>query len=204
MLIVHLWTSMLCTCSKYICSVEGALFVFLLLIYRSSLYIFSIISFFFFVHTASLWDLSFLTKDWTQALSSERPNHWSTREFPGYKSFVIYMYYKHFLHACHFPTQILNCVFWWVWVLNFDNVQFFSYIIVCLVTQSSWTLCNPMTVAHQALLSMGLLQARILEWIAMSSSIGFSQPRDQTQVSWIAGGFFTVWATREAQEYWSG
>ena len=32
---------------------------------------------------------------------------------------------------------------------------------------------------------------------------GFSQPRDQTQVSHIAGGFFTNWATREAQEYWS-
>ena len=47
------------------------------------LYIFSIISFFFFGYTASLWDLSFLTKDWTQVLSSERPNHWSTREFPG-------------------------------------------------------------------------------------------------------------------------
>ena len=31
-----------------------------------------------------------------------------------------------------------------------------------------------------------------------------SQPRDRTQVSHIAGGFFTSWATREAQEYWSG
>ena len=37
----------------------------------------------------------------------------------------------------------------------------------------------------------------------MPSSRGSSQPRDQTQVSCIAGGFFTVWATREAQEYWS-
>ena len=33
---------------------------------------------------------------------------------------------------------------------------------------------------------------------------GSSQPKDQTQVSHIAGGFFTSWATREAQEYWSG
>ena len=45
----------------------------------------------------------------------------------------------------------------------------------------------------------GNLQARILEWVA-----GFSQPRDRTQVSHIAGGFFTSWATREAQEYWNG
>ena len=53
-------------------------------------------------------------------------------------------------------------------------------------------------VAQQAPQSMGILQARILEWVAMPSSRGSSQPRDQTQVSHIAGGFFTVWATREA------
>ena len=38
----------------------------------------------------------------------------------------------------------------------------------------------------------------------MPSSRGSFQPRDQTQVSRTAGGFFTVSATREAQEYWSG
>ena len=43
----------------------------------------------------------------------------------------------------------------------------------------------------------GILQARILEWIAFPFSRGSSQPRDQTQVSRIAGGFFTSWATRE-------
>ena len=52
-------------------------------------------------------------------------------------------------------------------------------------------------IAHQALLSMGILQARMLEWIAMPSSRGTSQPRDQTQVSHIAGKFFTIWATWE-------
>ena len=50
----------------------------------------------------------------------------------------------------------------------------------------------------------GILQARILEWVAFPFSSGSSQPRDRTQVSHIAGGFFTSWATREAQEYWSG
>ena len=40
-------------------------------------------------------------------------------------------------------------------------------------------------------LSMGILQARILEWVAMPSSRGFSQPRDQAQVSHITGGFCT-------------
>ena len=50
----------------------------------------------------------------------------------------------------------------------------------------------------------GILQARILEWVAFLFSRGSSQPRDWTQVSHIAGRFFTTWATREAQEYWSG
>ena len=50
----------------------------------------------------------------------------------------------------------------------------------------------------------GILQARILEWVAFPFSRGSSQPRDQTQVSHIADEFFTSWATREAQEYWSG
>ena len=47
-------------------------------------------------------------------------------------------------------------------------------------------------VARQALLSRGILQARILQWVAMPSSRGSFQPRDQTQVSHIAGGFFTA------------
>ena len=51
-------------------------------------------------------------------------------------------------------------------------------------------------VAQQAPQSMGILQARILEWVAMPYSKGSSQSRDWTQVSHIAGGFFTVWATR--------
>ena len=50
----------------------------------------------------------------------------------------------------------------------------------------------------------GILQARILEWVAFPFTRGSSQPRDSTQVSRIAGGFFTSWATGEAQEYWSG
>ena len=47
----------------------------------------------------------------------------------------------------------------------------------------------------------GILQVRILEWVTISFSVGSSQPRDRTQVSHIAGGFFTVCVTREAQEY---
>ena len=59
-------------------------------------------------------------------------------------------------------------------------------------------------IAQLCLTLCGILQARILEWVAFPFSRGSSQPRDWTQVSRIAGGFFTSWATREAQEYWSG
>ena len=58
----------------------------------------------------------------------------------------------------------------------------------------------PWAIAHQAPLSMGIIQARILERVAMPSSRGFPLPRDWTQVSYTAG----IWATREAQGYWSG
>ena len=58
---------------------------------------------------------------------------------------------------------------------------------------------KPWTIALQAPLSMGILQTRILEWVAMLSSRESSQFKDQTRVSSTAGGFFTVWASREAQ-----
>ena len=47
----------------------------------------------------------------------------------------------------------------------------------------------------------GILQARILAWIAFPFSRGSSQPRDWTQVSHIAGEFFTRWAIRETLMY---
>ena len=47
----------------------------------------------------------------------------------------------------------------------------------------------------------GILQARILEWVAIPFSRGSSWTRDRTQVSSIAGRFFTVWATREANKF---
>ena len=50
---------------------------------------------------------------------------------------------------------------------------------------------TPWTVAHQAPLSMDSPN-RILEWVAISSSRGSSCPRDQTQVSCIAGRLFTI------------
>ena len=57
---------------------------------------------------------------------------------------------------------------------------------------------TPWTVVRQAPLSMQILQARILECVAIPYSQRSSQLRDRTQAPHFAGGFFTVWATREA------
>jgi len=56
----------------------------------------------------------------------------------------------------------------------------------------SFSLCDPVNYrAH------GILQAKMPEWVGFPFSRGSSQPRDETQVSHIAGGFFTNWAIRE-------
>ena len=66
-----------------------------------------------------------------------------------------------------------------------------------LVVQLSCpALCDPMDCSPPHSSVRGILQARILEWVAISSSRGSSWPRDWTWVSHIA--FFTVWATGEA------
>ena len=65
-----------------------------------------------------------------------------------------------------------------------------------LVAKSCPTLATPWTVARQAPLSTGILSARILDWATSSFSRGSSRPRNQTRVSWIAGGFFTDWTMR--------
>ena len=59
----------------------------------------------------------------------------------------------------------------------------------------------PWTVARQAPLSMGILYAGVLEWVAKPSSRESSQPWDQTQISRTMGGLYTIWASREAHRY---
>ena len=54
------------------------------------------------------------------------------------------------------------------------------------------TVCNHMDLNLPGLSIHGFLQARILEWVAMPSSRGSSQPRDGTGISCIAGGFFIL------------
>ena len=67
-----------------------------------------------------------------------------------------------------------------------------------VVTESWPTLCDPVDYSSSGSSVHGILQAKILEVVAMPFSRGSSWPRDWTQVSGIAGRFFTIWATREA------
>ena len=94
-------------------------------------------------------------------------------------------------HLCQYNTMCLSLK------IQQSHLFYWKYVCAHLVAQSCPALCDPWTVAHQAHLSMRILQTRILAWVPMPSSRGSSQPRDWTQVSDVAGGFFTVWATRE-------
>ena len=68
--------------------------------------------------------------------------------------------------------------------------------------QSHPTLCDPMNYSLPVSSVHGIFQASVLDWVAIFSSRESSWPRDQTQVSCIAGRRFTVWATREALWIW--
>ena len=70
--------------------------------------------------------------------------------------------------------------------------------VKALVAQPCPALCDPVDCSPPGSSVHGILQARLWQWVAISSSRGSSQPRDQTQVSCNAGRFFTVWATGEA------
>ena len=81
-----------------------------------------------------------------------------------------------------FQARVLE----WGAIRNYNTVNQLFVSVCVKVTQSCPTLCNPMDYTIH-----GILQARILEWGAFPFSRGSSQPRDRTQVSYIAGGFYT-------------
>ena len=83
-------------------------------------------------------------------------------------------------------TQV-KCVWELLWPL----------VCVCaLVAQSCPTLCDPMDCSPPGASVCGILQARILEWVAIPFLRESCQQRDWTQVSHMAGRFFAIWATR--------
>ena len=71
-----------------------------------------------------------------------------------------------------------------------------------LVTQSHPTLCNPKDCSLPDFSVHWILQARILEWLAIPFFREFSQLRDWTQVSFTIGRFFIIWAIRTDEKFW--
>ena len=92
------------------------------------------------------------------------------------------------------PLWVFNGLHWIPQRLGIFLILLHFESLKVKVAHSCLTLSTPWTI----------LQARIIGWVAFHFSRGSSQSRDQTQVSHIAGRFFTRWDIREAQEYWSG
>ena len=84
-----------------------------------------------------------------------------------------------------------------------NAAQNLACAVLYLITQSCLTLHNPNLDCSPPGSSLrGIVQARVLKWVAIPFSRGSFQPRDGIRVSCIAGRFFVIWATREApKEY---
>ena len=87
---------------------------------------------------------------------------------------------------------------WCQWTIHFkmvNMVKFMLSVFLCSVAQLCLTLCDPCSWPRPPGSSVhGIFQARMLQWVAISSSRGSSLPRDRSRVSCIAGRFFTTWA----------
>ena len=88
--------------------------------------------------------------------------------------------------------RVLHCL-----DINLIKIWFGSIMCLCIVSQLCPTLCDSMDCSPPGSSVNGTLQASILEWAAILFSRGSSWLRDWPQVYFIAGGFFTIWATRE-------
>ena len=94
--------------------------------------------------------------------------------------FLVINFQIMYLPSTWLPSQIIGHSQWKWKCWSLSHVQFFA---------TPWSVAPPGSSVH------GILQARILEWVAITFSRGSSQPRDKTQVSCLAGSFFTIWAT---------
>ena len=88
------------------------------------------------------------------------------------------------------------------WMFTWKGEDWEVSCCIVLVAQSCLTLCDSLDCSPPGSSVHGILQARMLEWVAIPFSRRSSWPRDQTQVSHIAGRFFTIWATREPWCRW--
>ena len=111
--------------------------------------------------------------------------HFPKSSSPSYHPTLSHGYIAKFLHASCQLSAPLNP--------GIPNTKAVSGIKKVKAAQSCLSLCDPMDYTVH-----GILQARILDWVAFPFSRRSSQPRDWTQVSCIQGGLFTSWATRDA------
>ena len=126
--------------------------------------------------------------------------HFTSNENPGLVSFRIEWFdllavegtLKSLLQHHSSKASILQCSAFFIQLLKRKKVKESE------VSQSCPTLCDPMVYSPAGSSIHGILQARVLEWGAISFSRGSSRPRDQTRVSHIPGRCFNLWATREA------
>ena len=93
----------------------------------------------------------------------------------------------------------------WNWVKGVEDLYYFLQLCVnlyeevkVLVAQLCPTLCDPVVCSPLSSSVHGILQARILEWVAISFYRASFWPREWTQITCTSGKFFTVWAIREA------
>ena len=95
--------------------------------------------------------------------------------------------------SCNKPQKsLLNCCY-----QNLKENFGRNYQLIRRISSSTHKVEKHLWKHRSTWVSGKYLSARILEWVAMPFSKGSSRPRDWTQVSCIAGGFFTLWATRE-------
>ena len=93
-----------------------------------------------------------------------------------------------FLLCLPLPSILLS-IYIYLWIdVHIHN----SFCCCCSGGKSCPTLCNPVDCSPPGSSVYGISQARILEWVAMPFSRGFSWPRDQTRVSCLPGRFFTT------------
>ena len=99
-------------------------------------------------------------------------------------------------HSTHKPLKVWH--FCWLTLQQCLFSKIGNQAVLCVYTQLCLTRCDPMVCSLSGSSVHGILQARILEWVAISFSRGSSWPRNQTQVSCIAGRFFNNRVMRKA------
>ena len=136
------------------------------------------------------WSKYFLS--WTSLIVLKFQSNFEN-SYPFWDDFKVSLYF--------FPVLLgfIECTkYWFIWNLFWcklwGRIHFTLFPDAAPAVQllSPIWLCNPIDCCPPGSSVHGIFQARILEWVAISFSRGSSRPRDWTQVSCLAGGFFTT------------